>query len=56
MVLLTWVMTWDIAIAVGDMKLKLCDGKVILKGVKHVSGLTRNHNSIGLLHEEGWLY
>ena len=41
----------------GDIKFKLYDGEeILLKGVKHVSGLTRNLISLGLLHEEGWLY
>ena len=44
-------------IGVGDIKFKLCDGQeMLLKGVKHVPGLTRNLISLGLLHEEGWLY
>ena len=29
---------------------------MILKGVRHVPGLTRNLISLGQLHEEGWLY
>ena len=42
---------------VGDIKFKMCDGQeVILKGVRHVPGLTRNLISLGRLHEEGWLY
>jgi hypothetical protein len=42
---------------VGDIKFKMCDGqKILLKGVKHVSGLWTNLISLGILHEEGWLY
>ena len=41
-------------IGVGDIKFKMCGGQeVILKGVRHVSGLTRNLISLGRLHEEG---
>ncbi|WVZ61697.1 hypothetical protein U9M48_011528, partial [Paspalum notatum var. saurae] len=41
----------------GNIKFKTCDGQeVILKGVKHVPGLRRNLISLGLLHDEGWLY
>ena len=41
----------------GDVKFKLCNGEeMLLKDVKHVPGLTRNLISLGLLHEEGWLY
>jgi hypothetical protein len=46
-----------LAEGVGDIKFKLCDGKeLLLKGVKHVPGLTKNLISLGLLHEEGWLF
>ena len=46
-----------LAVGVGDIKFKLYDGEeILLKGVKHVPGLTRNLISLGLLHEEGWLY
>ncbi|CAO2142897.1 unnamed protein product [Urochloa humidicola] len=42
---------------VGDIKFKMYDGQeVLLKGVKHVPGLRRNLISLGILHEEGWLY
>jgi len=44
-------------IGVGDIKFKMCDGReMLLKGVKHVSGLRRNLISLGLLHDKGWLY
>ena len=44
-------------IGVGDIKFKMCDGReMLLKGVKHVPGLRRNLISLGLLHDEGWLY
>jgi hypothetical protein len=44
-------------IGVGDIKFKMCDGQeILLKGVKHVSGLQSNLISLGILHEEGWLY
>ena len=44
-------------IGVSDIKLKMCDGhETLLKGVKHVPGLRRNLISLGILHEEGWLY
>ena len=44
-------------IGVGDIKFKMCDGhEMLLKGVKHVPGLRRNLISLGLLHDEGWLY
>jgi len=44
-------------IGVGDIKFKMCGGQeVILKGVRHVPGLTRNLILLGLLHEGGWLY
>ena len=44
-------------IGVGDIKFKICDGReILLKGVKHVPGLRRNLISLGLLHNEGWLY
>ena len=44
-------------IGVGDIKFKMCDGhEMLLKGVKHVPGLRRNLISLGLLHNEGWLY
>ena len=44
-------------IGVGDIKFNTGDGQeVILKGVKHVPGLRRNLISLGLLHEDGWLY
>ena len=44
-------------IGVGDIKFKMCDGReMLLKGVKHVPGLWRNLISLGILHEEGWLY
>ena len=46
-----------LAVGVGDIKFKLYDGEeILLKGVKHVPGLTRNLISLGLLHEEGCLY
>jgi hypothetical protein len=46
-----------LAIGVGEIKFKLCNGEpILLKCVKHVAGLTRNLISLGLLHEEGWLY
>ena len=35
----------------------MCDRReMLLKGVKHVPGLRRNLISLGLLHDEGWLY
>ena len=41
----------------GCSKKKVCDGReMLLKGVKHVPGLRRNLISLGLLHDEGWLY
>jgi hypothetical protein len=41
----------------GDIKFKMYDGQeILLKGVKHVLGLRRNLISLGLLHDEGWLY
>ena len=44
-------------IGVGDIKFKMCDRReMLLKGVKHVPGLRRNLISLGILHEEGWLY
>ena len=44
-------------IGVGDIKFKMCDGReMLLKGVKHMPGLRRNLISLGLLHDEGWLY
>jgi hypothetical protein len=44
-------------IGVGDTKFKMCDGQeILLKGVKHVSGLRTNLISLGIFHEEGWLY
>jgi hypothetical protein len=44
-------------IGVGDIKFKMCDGQeILLKGVKHVPGLRTNLISLGILHEEGWLY
>ena len=44
-------------IGVCDIKFKICDGReILLKGVKHVPGLRRNLISLGLLHDEGWLY
>ena len=44
-------------IGVSDIKFKMCDGReILLKGVKHVPGLRRNLISLGLLHDEGWLY
>jgi len=46
-----------LAVGVGDIKFKLYDGEeILLKGAKHVPGLTRNVISLGLLNEEGWLY
>lgn len=46
-----------LAVGVGDIKFKLYDGEeMLLNGVKHVLGLSRNLISLGLLHEEGWLY
>jgi hypothetical protein len=44
-------------IGVGDIKFKMCDGReMLIKCVKHVRGLRRNLISLGLLHDEGWLY
>ena len=44
-------------IGVGDIKFKMCDGcEMLLKGAKHVPRLRRNLISLGLLHDEGWLY
>jgi hypothetical protein len=44
-------------IGVGGIKFKMCDDQeVLLKSVKHVPGLRRNLISLGLLHDEGWLY
>ena len=44
-------------IGVGDIKFKMCDGReMLLKGVKYVPGLRRNLISLGLVHDEGWLY
>jgi hypothetical protein len=44
-------------IGVGDIKFKMCDGQeILLKGVKHVPELQTNQISLGILHEEGWLY
>ena len=44
-------------IGVGDIRFKLCDGhEMLLKVVKNVPGLRRNLISLGLLHDEGWLY
>lgn len=41
------------SIEVGDTKFKSCIGKEMLFSVvKHVQKLTRNLNSLGLLHEE----
>ena len=41
----------------GEIKFKMCDGhEMLLKGVKYVWGLRRNLISLGLLHDEGWLY
>jgi hypothetical protein len=46
-----------LVVGVDDIKYKLYDGEeILLKGVKHVPGLTRNLISLGLLHEQGWLY
>jgi len=43
-----------LGVGVGGIKFKLYDGEeILLKGVKHVPGLTRNLISLGLLHEEG---
>ena len=40
-------------IGVGDIKFKMCDGhEMLLKGVKHMSGLQRNLILLGLLHDE----
>ena len=44
-------------IGVGDIKFNMCDGhEMLLKGVKYVPRLRRNLISLGLLHDEGWLY
>jgi hypothetical protein len=44
-------------IGVSDIKFKMCGGQeILLKGVKHMSGLRSNLISLGILHEEGWLY
>ena len=41
----------------GDIKFKMCDEyEMPLKGVNHVPRLQRNLISLGLLHDEGWLY
>ena len=44
-------------IGVDNIKFKTCDGhEMLLKDVKHVPRLRRNLISLGLLHDEGWLY
>jgi hypothetical protein len=44
-------------IGVGNIKFKMYDGHdILLKGVKHASGLRMNLISLEILHEEGWLY
>ena len=41
----------------GDIKFKMCDGReMLLKGIKYVPRLRRNLISLGLVHDEGWLY
>ena len=41
----------------GDIKFKMCDEhEMPLKGVNHVPRLQRNLISLGLLHDQGWLY
>ena len=42
---------------VGDIKIKMFDGvERVLRGVRHVPGLRRNLNSLGVLHDGGMIY